>query len=243
MLFALDELSQIFKMPKMAVLHVGAHEGEESEIYECLGWGPITWVEAQPNLVTKLRRRLDSRNNRVIEAAVWDTSGVELKFNISSNSQSSSLLNLGTHAEDYPTISFVDVLQVFTSRLDEILSPDDAFNFINLDLQGVEGRALAGLGSFLSKVNFIYTEVNRKEVYIGCTLITELDTFLRDQGFLRVATRWIPFKGWGDALYVRVSEIKIDRMQNFRLAVIQAKYLVSSYSRATLSGIYHRLKN
>ena len=132
MLFKLSDLSQIFNIPKMGVLHVGAHEGEEFEFYDSLGWGPITWVEAQPNLVTKLRNRLDPGKNRVIEAAVWDTSGVKLQFKISSNSQSSSLLDLGTHSEDYPSISYIEEIQVCTKRLDEILSPDDEINIKNI---------------------------------------------------------------------------------------------------------------
>jgi FkbM family methyltransferase len=242
MLFKLRDLEQIFKLPSMGVLHVGAHEAEEFDFYDALGWGPITWVEAQPNLVKKLRNRLDSERNRVIQAAVWDKSGVELTFKISSNSQSSSLLDLGTHSEDYPFITYVDEIRVHTTRLDDVLTSDDVFEFINLDLQGAEGRALIGLGNLLSKSNFIYTEVNKQEVYVGCTLIKDLDAYLRDRGFLRVATRWVPFRGWGDAFYVRNSELTKRKRQYLKLALLQSQYLFSEYSRAILLGIYYRLK-
>lgn len=237
----MSDLSQVFNLPSMGVLHVGAHEAEEFDFYDALGWGPITWVEAQPSLVMKLRNRLDLERNRVIQAAVWDKSGVELTFKISSNSQSSSLLELGTHSDDYPMITYVEEISVCTTRLDDVLTSDDSFEFINLDLQGAEGRALIGLGNLLSKVNFVYTEVNKQEVYVGCALIKDLDIYLRDRGFSRVATRWVPFRGWGDAFYVRNSELTQRKLQYLKLALLQSKYFFSEYSRAILLGIYYRL--
>jgi FkbM family methyltransferase len=242
MLFKLGDLNRIFDMPSMGVLHVGAHEGEESESYAALGWQPVTWVEAQADLVAKLQSRLDPNSNTVIQAAVWDQGGIKLKFNISSNSQSSSLLNFGTHAADYPTVRFISNIEVFTKRLDEILSHEVEFQFINLDLQGAEGRALVGLGNLLNKSNYVYTEVNKREVYIGCSLVRELDEFLAENGFFRVATRWVPFKGWGDAFYVRECKLRRKRRLNFPLMRIQIVYYFSVYAKAVFAGIYHRLK-
>lgn len=242
MLFELRELSRIFNMPEMGVLHVGAHEAEESVYYDALGWHPVIWVEAQPNLVAKLNSRLDLHVNKIIQAAVWDTSGVELNFNVSSNSQSSSLLELGTHSEDYPSIKYVSELEVTTKRLDEILSEEDDFRFINLDLQGVEGRAILGLGNLLSKADYLYTEVNKREVYVGCSLISDIDELMKTGGFSRVATRWVPFKGWGDAFYIRNTVSSRSLGQRFALFKIQTKYVFTRYFRATLAGLYHRLK-
>jgi FkbM family methyltransferase len=240
MLFELSDLKRIFNLPAMSVLHVGAHEGEEYESYEALGWQPITWVEAQPDLVAKLQARLDPGINTVIHAAVWDQSGINLLFNISSNSQSSSLLNFGTHASDYPGIRYVTTVEVSTKRLDEILPVEVDFQFINLDLQGAEGRALVGLGVHLTKSNYVYTEVNKREVYVGCSLIGELDTIMTANGFSRVATRWVPFRGWGDAFYVRGSKLSLTKKQKFTLMKIQTEYYASKYARAILAGVYHR---
>jgi FkbM family methyltransferase len=242
MLFDLSDLKWIFNLPTMSVLHVGAHEGEESQYYEALGWRPVTWVEAQPELVAKLQTRLNLEVNTIIHAAVWDQSGVKLNFNISSNSQSSSLLNFGTHASDYPDIQYVDTVEVLTKRLDEILPLEFDYEFINLDLQGVEGRALVGLGSHLAKSNYVYTEVNKREVYVGCSLIEELDEIMAVNGFSRVATRWVPFRGWGDAFYVKRSKLTLTKRQKFALIKIQMGYYISRYAKAMVAGVYHRLK-
>jgi hypothetical protein len=59
-----------------------------------------------------------------------------------------------------------------------------------------------GAPNLLKKVNFIYTEINREELYKGCVLIDELDNYLETFGFKRVLTKWTEFN-WGDALYVK----------------------------------------
>jgi hypothetical protein len=97
---------------------------------------------------------------------------------------------------------------VQTKRLDLIITPEEMPNFINLDIQGVELPAIQSLGLLIQKVDYIYVEVNRKEVYVGCTKVADLDRHLSDQGFERVTTRWYFMQGWGDALYVRRSIIQ-----------------------------------
>ena len=42
------------------VLHVGAHIGEEKDLYEEAGWGSVIWVEAQPELVKNLAQKLSA---------------------------------------------------------------------------------------------------------------------------------------------------------------------------------------
>ncbi|MBI3429121.1 MAG: FkbM family methyltransferase [Actinobacteria bacterium] len=197
------ELSNVWGMKPNGVLHVGAHQGEEALDYEKFGWLPVIWIEAQPLLAKNLHERLDPEKHSVINATIWDQNGIKMKFKLASNSQSSSLLAFGTHAEDYPEVSYTEAFEVTTRRLDSLLSDVETPNFVNLDIQGAEGMALKGLGKSLNAIDAIYTEVNRKEVYLGCTMIKDLDIFLEDAGFSRVATRWILGRGWGDALYLR----------------------------------------
>jgi FkbM family methyltransferase len=192
-------------------LHFGAHRAEELQDYEKYKWGPVIWVEAQPLLVDYLRQTLNPKYNTIIEAAAWSKTGEVLKFNLASNGQSSSLLEFGSHAENYPTVKFIESIQVTTTRLDDLFEVPLPFNFINLDIQGAELEALKGLELILHEVNWIYTEVNRKEVYVGCATIDELDNYLGPQGFNRIATRWVFRKDWGDALYVREEAIRSKR--------------------------------
>ena len=201
MFFSVSELVHVYNVRPSGVLHVGAHNAEESSEYQNNNWGHVVWVEAQPDLVHALKKRLPARGNSVIEAAVWNESGVKLTFNIASNGESSSLLDLGSHAESYPSVRYIRSLSISTKRLDEIIPSVQFADFLNMDIQGVELKALEGLGSRLNEFKWVYTEVNKSEVYKNCTMIGDLDNYLARFGFKRVSTRWVIGKGWGDALY------------------------------------------
>jgi hypothetical protein len=113
------------------------------------------------------------------------------------------LFELGILKEISPEMVEVNSREVVTRKIDSIVSTQDQIDFINLDIQGSELEALKGAVKTLSTVNWVYTEVNRKEIYKSCPLIDEIDFFLKDQGFSRAATRWSFGEDWGDALYVR----------------------------------------
>jgi FkbM family methyltransferase len=203
MLIPPSDLKKDWIFEPVSVLHVGAHLGEEAEAYEAEGWVPVVWIEAQPELALELMKKLKTPTHRVINATVSDTSGIELDLKISSNSQSSSLLNFGQHKVDYPEITVVNTIKVTTTNLKTIFKSEKVPNFINLDIQGVELEALKGLGNLIADVDYVYTEVNYKEVYENCALVKDIDSYLIDFGFYRATTRWQIKKGWGDALYVR----------------------------------------
>jgi FkbM family methyltransferase len=190
------------KFEPNGVLHIGAHTGEEIDLYQNLTSGPVIWVEAQGELCEVLKKRIPS-NHKVINATVFSENGIKKHFLITNNSQSSSLLALGTHKIDYPGVVVVKTLEVVTTRLDSLISLEEMPNFLNLDIQGTELDAIKGLGFLINQVNCIYTEVNRKFVYEKCTLVHDLDLYLHNYGFSRVSTRWIVGKGWGDAVYFR----------------------------------------
>ncbi len=248
MLMSIKELSKVWSLLPNGVLHVGAHQGEEALDYEKFGWLPVIWVEAQPLLAMKLQERLDPTKHSVINATVWDQDGVVMRFKLASNSQSSSLLAFGTHSADYPEVSYTEEIEVGTQRLDTLLKNRVTPNFVNLDIQGVEGMALKGLGKNLEAIDAIYTEINRKEVYLGCTMIKDLDTFLKNAGFDRVATRWILGRGWGDALYLRCSQLPLNWRQKGLALIYAAKHyadqvdgIFKQYIRDTFAFVSKKL--
>jgi FkbM family methyltransferase len=200
MLIPVAELVELWGVTPKSVLHVGAHEAEELGDYEKFNWLPVTWVEAQPDKVEILKGKLPKTNHELHEAVVWDKSGEDLELKIMSNSQSTSLFNLGTHANEYPEIKQLSKLKVKTKTLSEILEADYTPDLIALDIQGAELRALQGLGSKILNSRWVYSEVNKKSLYEGCCLVSDLDKYLECFNFKRVVTRWTP-NGWGDALY------------------------------------------
>jgi FkbM family methyltransferase len=233
MLIPIRTLSRILNIKPIGVLHVGAHNAEEASDYEKFNWGKVIWIEAQENLSIELLEKLDPDKHKVINVAAWSLDGVQLTFNLASNGQSSSLFEMGTHIKNYPNISVVAKYQVVTSRLDTVLAEEDFFDFINLDVQGAELEVLIGLGNYLATTNWVYTEVNKEDVYKDCAKIDEIDQFLSRQGFKRIATRWVPFSGWGDALYVR-NGYKNPNMSRLILLFIDFVWSCTQLLRATI---------
>ena len=202
MLISFEDLTRFWRVKPIGVVHVGAHQAEEAEDYLRYGFGAVVWIEAQPGLIEELNLKI-SPPSQVIHALVWNESGVKMNLRLASNGQSSSIFQLGTHKERYPHIEVSGYAELTTSRLEDILPLDINFNFLNLDIQGAEFEAIEGMGSMLAKVDYIYTEVNRAQLYKGIKEIKAIDEFLEEQGFRRVATVWTN-ADWGDALYIRV---------------------------------------
>lgn len=206
MLIPIEDLSRHFGIHPAGVLHVGAHNAEESDDYNSHRWGSVIWVDMLPEKVAALKKRFaHDPDNVVLQAACWNTDDEELPIFRAENGQSSSLLKPDLHLESHPDIKFRDGGPITTSRLDSILPPGSKFDFINFDTQGAELRALEGLGRHLDSVKWAYLEVNTRQLYDGCALLHELDAFLEEHCFRRIATKMYSDTGWGDALYVNMT--------------------------------------
>jgi len=141
----------------------------------------------------------------------------------------------------YEGLDEVSILRLYTTRLDDLLPKTSKFDFINLDIQGSELEALKGLGDLLSGVNWIYTEVNRKPLYIDIPMVEELDSFLLSEGFKRRKTRWQFNAGSGDALYIRSgSEVKglLKRFYN-----MLNYYNLLHINRSLVIAVKHQIKS
>jgi FkbM family methyltransferase len=213
MLIKIKDLRSNFNVSPKGVLHVGAHLAEEAKDYKQFNWGEIVWVESQQEKAEHIRNLLNPDENTVIEATVWSESGIPMDFNVASNGESSSVLEFGSHSKSYPNITYTKKVRVITKRLDEILPVNFQGDFLNLDIQGAELEALKGISSRINEFKWIYTEVNKEEVYKGCATVDKIDEFLLNYGYKRVATRWILKAGWGDALYIHSDLIRINSHQ------------------------------
>ena len=60
----------------------------------------------------------------------------------------------------------------------------------------------------LKHADYVYSEVNFEDVYLGCANISEIDSYLAKYNFRRVATINTGC-GWGDALYAKNSQLKL----------------------------------
>jgi len=202
MLIPLQELVDKYNIKFTGILHVGAHQCEEISDYDrYLQRKDVLWIEAMPDKVAYCKM---IHNNILIERAVASDKVETVKFNISNNGQSSSFLEFGIHKIHHPHVHYIHSYQTETVMLKDVINKYPInYNFINLDIQGAELKALKGMSEYLNQVDYIYTEVNDDYVYENCALVTEIDDYLKHFGFKRVETKWCSNFHWGDAFYIK----------------------------------------
>lgn len=191
-----------YNIKPKGLLHVGASTGQEADIYDILNIPTVLWVEAIPEVYEKLKKHLEKYPKQIaINACIGDIDYEEVVFHVSDNEgQSSSYLELGLHKELHPTVHYIRDIKMTTRRLEYLnTAPID---FINLDIQGAELKALKGMGETLHNYKYAYVEVNQGFTYINCPLIGEIDEYLLKFGFKRVETYWAT-SIWGDAFYIK----------------------------------------
>jgi FkbM family methyltransferase len=191
------------------VVHVGAHEGQELEFYrESFGEVPVLWIEADPEIIPRLRRVLalaTDENSTVLNSLLSNKRGY-VDFHRANMDQSSSILELGTHADVHPEVVFEETIKLWADTLDSVAGAIaiENSNFLNMDVQGAESLVIEGGQDYIrNNVDYIYTEINRDQLYKGCATVDEMDAILGKLGFKRVEMMIYLHLGWGDALYVK----------------------------------------
>jgi FkbM family methyltransferase len=195
-----------YKINPTGVLHIGGNVGEEFPVYMELGIHKQIWIEPNPEIFEKLVENISTNSQAV--ALNW-CAGDENKSIIlheSNNAgQSSSILELGTHKQAHPEVHYIKDIQSTMFRVDDLLADKlQGIDFLNIDVQGAELLVLKGIGEMLNQFKWIYLEVNKAPLYVGCALIEEIDDYLEKYNFIRIETKWAGNTNWGDALYVRV---------------------------------------
>ena len=80
------------------------------------------------------------------------------------------------------------------------------FNFINIDVQGYELEVLKGARNTIESIDLILSEINKEEMYKGCAKVEDIDEFLAELGFQRIAHYWQLDGGtYGYGLYLKTS--------------------------------------
>lgn len=201
MLIDFRELFPRYKIRPKGVLHVGANVGEEAPVYLELGIKKQLWIEANPKIWGILMTNIAGNEEATALNFAAGDEHKEVVLHISNNaSQSSSVLELGTHKVAHPEVHYIEDVKVRMERLDSL--DLTGYDFLNMDIQGFELYALKGLGEKVRQFKWIYLEVNKAELYEHCALVEDIDFYLGAYGFQRRETQWCGNTNWGDALYI-----------------------------------------
>jgi FkbM family methyltransferase len=202
MLLSFTGLRKKYNMDVKGIIHVGAHHGEEISEYIENGVQDIVLFEPLSECFDVLAQKVATLNANIEghQVALGSTPGTATMYLSDNEKQSSSILKPKVHLTHHPHVKFNGTEEVEVDLLDNFDTKD--YNFLNMDVQGYELEVLKGATETLKRVDYVYCEVNRDEVYEGNAYVEELDEFLSSYGMERVETSW-EGQIWGDALYIK----------------------------------------
>lgn len=198
------ELFDRRKIRPTGVIHLGAHQGEELDVYRSSGVDhtKIVWVEAIPAVADALRLKMPV-GSKVVTAVVSDKSE-PVRFNVANNVMSSSMLPMGTHLDHHPHVKYVDavtlVSKTFRAIVDEESIDVGEYDTLVMDIQGAEMKALRGMDELVKSFKHIITEISLENTYEGGALFSEISDYLETRGFELVEHNLFP-DNCGDAYF------------------------------------------
>jgi FkbM family methyltransferase len=193
------------------ILDAGAHRGADSvEMARLWPRSSVHSFEPVPAVFARLKNNTRRyRNIRCYQLALGDHED-EMEMYVSDGQDaSSSLLKPKELLAEHPEIKFNQQCRVRVTTIDQWAKENgvDRVDFMWLDMQGYEMKALEGAARILEKVSAIHTEVNLKETYAGAGLYSDLRKWLESRGF-SVDREDIPYESQGNVLFVRKRETR-----------------------------------
>jgi FkbM family methyltransferase len=175
------------------VLHLGAHKGQEADIYQWLG-KKVIWIEAIPRIFDQLKDNLYFYDNQEAYCLLLgDADNVKKSFFISNNdSASSSLFKFSKNTLDGKYFSdtklkIKDQIILEMSKLDSFIKKNDIniseYNHWIIDVQGAELLVLKGAENSLKFCDSLLIEVSKVDIYHGGVLWSELKDWLIERKF------------------------------------------------------------
>jgi 2-O-methyltransferase len=191
------------------IVEAGMFDAADTEEFaQVFPTGKIHGFECLPFYYDLSCKRLSKYTNvATYPVALSDTAG-ELDFYVSTLkgelSASGSLLAPKLHQEVHPEVKFNERIKVKAVTLDEWAAQHgiSRVDFLWLDLQGAEIKALQGAEKLLENVTGIFTEVSLIETYENVPLYEEVKTFLTSRGF-KIAKEYLPYKDMGNVLFLK----------------------------------------
>ena len=199
MLLNFNSLIKEFNVDVKGIIHVGGHIGDELEDYRDID--NLIIFEPQKQCFDKLtaKAKCVGINPILVNKALGNFVG-EAEITSDPTGLTGSLLEPGL-VVNYSDIVFSEKFMVDVSTLDKEISYPHPYNFLNMDVQGYELEVLKGGSQTLKSIDYVYTEVNRAEVYKKCAMIEDVSDYLREFGLIKVAEAW--HGDWGDAFYIK----------------------------------------
>lgn len=233
MLTDLKHLIEKYKLNITGIIFIGANRGQYVNYFLDITDKLVCFEPVKENF--EHLKNYASEKVKIFNCGLGDENKTLPIFVSSNEGQSCSFLRPKDHLLDYPHVKFTHTEDCEMKKLTNFQKEINGCNYIDIDVQGFEFEVLIGAGALLEKIDYIYMEVNRSETYENNKQVEKIDEYLKNYNLVRVQTHW-EARTWGDALYVRKSNLKdttfiiplIDSTdQEIRNANITVNYLLS----------------
>jgi FkbM family methyltransferase len=174
------------------VIHVGANSGQERDDYAERKL-PVVWVEPLPDVFRALKENIAHHSDqRAFEYLISDTTGAPVEFHVSTgDGAASSMFELDKGRDMYPDLEFTPPLRLTAITFDDFVAKESIdlskYDALVLDTQGAELLVLRG--ATLSPFRAIKVEAADFALYKGAAFLSEIEDYLRGNGFVRSLTK------------------------------------------------------
>lgn len=202
MLLDFNYIYQKYQLNVKGVLHIGAHYGQEDYYYRNKKINNVIYFEPLTKNFEVLKKNVSE--NSVLHKMALGNERKKVKMFVESfnKGMSSSVLKPKHHLVQYPNIIFNETEEVEMYRLDDIDFERSNYNFINIDVQGYELEVFKGAEKTLENIDYIISEINRKDLYENGVMLEDLKKFLQKYNFKLVEENWAG-ETWGDGFFIK----------------------------------------
>ena len=211
--------------------------------------------EPDSRVFNELKKNSD-KNLIVINSALSD-SNKEIEFHLCKKQEVSSVyppnFNFLNKFADSERFNVQKIIHLNADTLNNQLKKEgvDEVDFIKIDTQGYELSILKGCSSYLENVVGLEVEVKFEPTYIGQPLFSEVDNYVKENGFILVDLKKYYWKRknnkntgnskgqiiFGDALYFKSPEQILSSSNISQEKIIRTIYVYLSYGYVDLSQV------
>ncbi len=174
---------------RIVVLDVGCRWGFAEKFTSAASPFQVYGFDPDPQECQRLSQLYENPSISLVPVALAEAAGLRTLF-ITKEPACSSLFQPDPYLiENYPALECarqVSTVQIQTNTLDLWMLQNNIYyaDYIKIDTQGSELEILKGGISTLKKVRCIEVEVEFNPIYLGQAVFSDVDHFLRSQGFV-----------------------------------------------------------
>jgi FkbM family methyltransferase len=239
----------------LVIVDVGASGGIDPRWSKTTEFYKGILFEPDPREFDALKKNSD--NNLIVINSALSDSNKEIEFHLCKKQEVSSVyppnFNFLNKFADSERFNVEKIIHINADTLSNQLKKEgiDEVDFIKIDTQGYELSILKGCSSYLENVVGLEVEVEFEPVYIGQPLFSELDNYVKENGFILVDLKRYYWKRknnkntgnrkgqiiFGDALYFKSPEQILSSSNISQEKIIRTIYVYLSYGYVDLSQV------